>query len=332
MFRISLPFWLTFFIFTFLEVPVSLVQGRSYAWSGFEGWFFTLLAIAAGSTLLVFLVKVIFESSFVITEGAIIHDSRIFHVQLSREKLKVKVDGGLRGLLEFYRGSSRTVLPDIVDLNSAGLSRFIFLETLYRKGVPIEGPGFTLGKKSGLEHGVLYERVIGGMLVLAGIPLALERVPNAAMLTAIGAGFISLGFLMLDGSRRSRGLVSGLDAESMPGMPSLGTEYSQQKSSSLILETEPSLLWGSRIRLVLQGSYGRKSPLTHFRPFLTGRMLRLIAEARARQMPILIDSHQGLSLHPGPEILPESLSEADNLKIRLDLNSETKTDDEKFNA
>lgn len=327
--RSSLPFWLTFAIFVLVEIPVSLLQGRNYVWSGFEGWFYTLLAIAVGSTLLNFLIKVVFESSFVITDGAIIHDSRLFHKQISREDLKVEVDGGLRGLITLRRGEARVILPDLIDLNSAGLRRFIFLETLHRMGITVEGPGFTQGKKGGLEHGVLYERLIGAVLVVAGVPLVIERMANAAFLTAIGAGFMALGLIMLNGSRRSRGLISGLDAETMPGMPKAGIELGQQDTTRLILETEPSLLWGSRIRLVLQGGYGRKSPLTHFRPIITGRMLRLIAEARAKQIPITVDSHQGLTLE-----IPKTSSAipiTQNI-IRPDFLKETQAENEELKA
>lgn len=312
-----------------VEVPVSLLQGRNYVWSGFEGWFITLLAMAVGSTLLNLLVKVVFESSFVITDGAIIHDSRLIHKQISREGLKVEVDGGLRGLITLRRGDSRVILPDLIDLNSAGLRRFIFLETLHLMGISVEGPGFTQGKKAGFEHGVLYERLIGWILVLAAIPLVIERLSNAAFLTAMGAGLMAIGLILLNGSRRSRGLIAGLDAGTMPGMPTAGIELGQQDSTRLILETEPSLLWGSRIRLVLQGGYGRKSPLTHFRPIITGRMLRLISEARAKQISIAVDSHQGLTLNKPPASQPESSLQN---KIRPDFLKETQAESQELTA
>lgn len=332
--RSSLPFWLTFAIFTLIEVPVSLIQGRSYAWPGFEGWFITLLATAVGSTLLNLVIKVVFESSFVITQGAVIHDSRLFHRQISREGLKVEVDGGLRGLITLRRGETKVTLPDLIDLNSAGLRRFIFLETLNRMGIVVEGPGFTEGKKGGLEHGVLYERLIGWILVFAGSVLVFEGMSNAAFLTAMGSGLLAIALILLNGSRRSRGLISGLDAETMPGMPTAGSELNHQETTRLIIETEPSLLWGSRIRLVLQGGYGRKSPLTHFRPFMTGRMLRLISEARAKQIPITIDSHQGLALPDFKASLPQPspLTADGQNKIRPDFLKETQAESGEISA
>lgn len=327
--RASLPFWLTFANFILVEVPISFLQGRSYAWSGFEAWFYTLLAISVGSTLLNLVIKVVFESSFVITQGAVIHDSRLFYKQISREGLKVEVDGGLRGLITLRRGDTRFILPDLIDLRSAGLRRFLFLETLYREGIFIEGPGFTLGRKIGPEHNVLYQRLYGWFLILSGIGLVAERTQEEHFSSVMAAGLLTIGVILLSGNRSSKGLVSGLNPGAMPGMPDVGTELGHQQTTRLILETEPSLLWGSRIRLVLQGGYGRKAPLTHFRPFITGRMLNLIAEARSLNIPIIFDSHQGLDLKHSPLSLNGSDAEG---SIRPDFADKIQAEDQELTA